>query len=126
MAFRYAKSPSPLLEEGASIGRYQEEEARRLAGVIQTLFEGILGLKYNPPPRHVEGQIVIADGVKWNPGGEGRPGIYLLDDGEIYQVLTRKVGWSRPHMGKVVFRGTVCVASPQAKMGKVIFKGRPQ
>jgi len=124
MAFRYAKSPVPLLDDGANIGRYQEEEARRLAGVIQNLYEGIFGLKYREPVRQVDGQLFIADGTYFNPG-DGF-GVYLYSAGEYYKLLMQKVARVQPPRGLLLVKAGVFVASPMIKKGKVIFVGRPQ
>lgn len=63
----YVPEPVPL---NGDLALYIQQELLRISSELDQIAEGIY---WQPravaPPRPREGQIVVADGVSWNPGG---------------------------------------------------------
>ena len=64
--------------------KWVEEELVRIAQSVNELYEGIRDVLYVEPSRPREGMIVIADGVKWNPGSGA--GAYEYRGGAWYKL----------------------------------------
>jgi hypothetical protein len=78
---RYVASSPPVSGDLQDVLSWALRELEEVGKVINTLSPGTL---YVAPPKPVDGMVVLADGVKWNPGG-GR-GFYGYDS---------SVGWRK-------------------------------
>jgi hypothetical protein len=65
--------PSPVPNDAKELPAYLEREFRKLQGVVANLALGHIDVTYVAPPRPREGDIRLADGVKWNPVAAGAP-----------------------------------------------------
>lgn len=123
MAYRFAKTPSPILEQ-ANAGSYAEWEFRKAAAVMQNLSQGIYDVLYRAPQRIFNGNIFIADGTQFDPGA-GK-GVYLVIDDEWYHLDMTRVARCVPGRGKIVMKGLAYAVAPDIKAGKIFWLGKPQ
>jgi len=64
--------PDPVPEDPQELPLYLTQELGRLGGVLEGATYFKLQELNNPPPRLLEGMLVLADGTNWDPGsGQG-------------------------------------------------------
>lgn len=69
-------SPAPVPEEYSAV--YIQTELGRISAAITALALGHIDMAYVAPTKPRKGDIRIADGTSWNPGGTGK-GVYWYD-----------------------------------------------
>lgn len=62
-------SPAPPPNNSEDWQRYAYDEFIKLQGAIVALAQGHLDMVYSAPSKPREGDIRLADGTSWNPGG---------------------------------------------------------
>lgn len=73
----YAPAPTPARLE--DLPNYLRAELRAVAGAIQLLAAGHIDVSYAAPAKPRDGDIRLADGTSWNPGGGA--GVYAYYGG---------------------------------------------
>ena len=70
--------PEPI-QSSTDVNRYLENELFKLSRVIDILAAGRVPKRYTAPAKPREGDLVLADGTSWNPGGGA--GLYYYNAG---------------------------------------------
>lgn len=68
-------TPNPFPENKDDIPTYLQRELTSIQLAITALVEGHLDKSHSAPTKPREGDIRLADGTNWNPGGGGQ-GVY--------------------------------------------------
>ncbi len=67
-----AYTPGPVPSDPRDLPRWLREEHDKIAAALKALADGHLETTYVAPAKPREGDIRLADGVRWNPVGTGQ------------------------------------------------------
>lgn len=79
----YVPTFPPSDNDPSLLRQWITEELMKVSAEIAAV-EGAIPVKFSPPDKPREGQIVLADGEKWNPG-EGK-GVYAFFGGAWHKL----------------------------------------
>lgn len=78
-ALRYAPSPRPDDGDPVNLANWALQELEAISNVLNGIGAGHVEFLNAPPIKPRNGDVRMADGVNWNPGGQGR-GYYGYDE----------------------------------------------
>lgn len=79
-----AYAPGPVPASAPALPAYIGAELERVSGALQALAAGHIDMSYRPPEKPRDGDLRLADGTQWDPGGGA--GVYAWYGGAWHRL----------------------------------------